>query len=65
MIANIQKALALKAKVDYKALLSEAYKDYAWIFNLKTAFKQAPHRPSVDHAIKLEKDEDGKKKPTL
>jgi len=61
-MADIQKALAPKAKVDHEALVPEAHKDRTWIFDPKTASAQAPFRPGVDHAINLEKGEDGKEK---
>ena len=61
-LADIQKALAPKAKVDHRTLLPKAHGNHAWIFDPKTASKQAPHRPGVDHAIELEKNENGKEK---
>jgi hypothetical protein len=54
-IADINKALRPKEKVDVRALLPEQYKEFYDLFNPKEAEKLPPHRgPGVDHKIELD-----------
>ncbi len=59
-LADIEKALQNKVKGDPKKLLPTHYKDLAYAFDRKAADKLPPHRPNVDHAIELTKDDTGK-----
>ena len=62
-LADIQKALEPRKKVDFEALLPEAHKHCAKLFDPATAAKMPPLRgPKIDHRIELEKDQDGKEK---
>ena len=59
-LADIQKALAPKTKVDHMALLPEAHKHLGHLFDPANAAKLPPHRgPKVDHTIEFNKDKDG------
>jgi hypothetical protein len=62
-LRDIEKALALKKKVDVMSLLPKAHQHMAWIFDPETAAKM-PHLrgPEIDHRIELEKEKDGKEK---
>ncbi|KAB2098877.1 hypothetical protein AG0111_0g12970 [Alternaria gaisen] len=54
-IADIDKALQPKKRVDVRALLPEQYQEYYGLFDPKAAEKLPPHRgPGVDHSIELE-----------
>lgn len=54
-IADIDKALRPKKKVDVRALLPEQYKEFYDLFDPKRAEKLPPHRgPGVDHKIELD-----------
>jgi hypothetical protein len=54
-LADINKALAPKKKVDVMALLPKQYRKFFELFNPKEAGKLPPHRgPGVDHKIELE-----------
>ena len=62
-LADIQKALEPKKKVDFEAMLPEEHKHLSWVFDPKNASKLPPLRgPEIDHRIELEKDADGKEK---
>ena len=62
-LKDIEKALALKKKVNVTSLLPEAYQHMAWIFDPNTTAKMPPlHGPEVDHRIELERDQHGKEK---
>ena len=59
-MADIEKALAPKKVVNLESL-PEQYRDFARLFSPKEADKLPPVRgPGIDHAIELEKTEDGK-----
>ena len=54
-IADINKALQPKKRIDVKALLPKQYQEYYALFNPEEAEKLPPHRgPGVDHKIELE-----------
>lgn len=62
-LADIQKALEPKKRVDFRALLPEAHRHLAKLFDPTTAAQLPPLRgPKIDHQIELEKDEKGKEK---
>lgn len=53
-IADINKALQPKKKVDVRAMLPSQYQEFYELFNLKEADRLPPHRgPGVDHKIEL------------
>jgi hypothetical protein len=62
-LKDIEKALALKKKVNVMSFLPKAHQHMAWIFDPKTAARIPPLRgPEIDHRIELEKDKEGKEK---
>lgn len=61
-LADIEKALAPKKHSDPREKLPEHYHEFLPLFDQKKADCLPPHRPGVDHAIPLEKDENGNDK---
>ncbi|KAM7208834.1 hypothetical protein V8F06_014924 [Rhypophila decipiens] len=59
-LADIEKALAPKKHSDPREKLPMHYHEFLPLFDRKEADRLPPHRPGVDHAITLEKDENGK-----
>jgi hypothetical protein len=59
-LADINKALAPKPKVDVLSLVPERWRKHLALFDPKEASKLPPHRPGIDHALELE-EKDGKK----
>ena len=59
-LADINKALAPKPKVDVLSLVPERWRKHLALFDPKEASRLPPHRPGIDHALELE-EKDGKK----
>jgi hypothetical protein len=59
-LADINKALAPKPKVDVLSLVPERWRKHLALFDPKEASKLPPHRPGIDHALELE-EKNGKK----
>ena len=61
--ADIDKALAPKTPKTYEDLKTQIpaqFHDFLPLFSPKEAAKLPPHRPGVDHEIRMKKDSQGK-----
>jgi predicted aspartyl protease len=61
-LKDIEKALAPKRHSDPKEKLPQHYHKCLPLFSRTTADTLPPHRPGVDHEIRLEKDQQGQEK---
>lgn len=61
-LADIERALAPRKHSDPRQKLPACYHQFLPLFDRKAAERLPPHRPGVDHAIEIEKDENGKEK---
>lgn len=61
-LADIEKALAPKKHSDPHEKLPNHYHDFLPLFDRTEADRLPPHRPGVDHAIPLEKEENSQDK---
>ena len=53
-LRNIEQALKPKIKTDPATVLPGHYKEFLKIFNYEEAIKLPPHRPGIDHIIKMQ-----------
>ena len=52
-LRDIEQALKPKAKTNPATVLPGHYKEFLKVFSQKEANKLSPHRPGVDHTIKM------------
>src|SRR6266516_2610558 len=62
-MADIEKALRPKLKTDPRKVLPPQYHRWLEVFSKEQADRLPPHRPGVDHEIRLEKDSSGRDEP--
>ncbi len=58
-MADIEKSLRPKKKIDPKEKLPPQYREWLRVFDRQLADKLPMHRPGVDHKIVLKKDKEG------